>query len=164
MFNQNPLKFEEKILTLYIHKARSQKQPNETDQIGSNNNSMKINSIFKIMAIFTIAIIISCSNNKSNKFTSEQQIMLNKMNIEYKYSSSYNDSLTNCKNNTDSMKINYFDKCYHANDSLFNQNHQKMTEMISECNLPMCCTDQIDEIVNNMDELRNRHVTVHPRK
>lgn len=143
---------------------------------------MKTKMLFFVMVVAVTATIISCTKNKEEKLTPEQKVLFGKMKVTYETAKTYNDSLMNCdpSNNSYTMLTNLYDSCYHANDSIFNNCHSDMMNTeggiigdnhgmmgshsgMMSGNHTMCNTqnDEFNQVMGNMNQLRNIHNSYH---
>lgn len=140
-----------------------------------------------VVAIAATVTIISCAKSKNEKLSSEQQVLLGKMNVAYNNAKVYNDSLMNysATNNPRTLLIHQYDSCYHVNDSMFNHCHTSMMNtdegmmggnggMMGSGNSgmmggsgsnEMCNTqnDELNQVMIQMSQLREIHTKYHPK-
>lgn len=136
---------------------------------------MKSKIFVIVISIISIVTFLSCSKSKNEKLNPEQQVLLTKMDASYNTAKVYNDSLITCSTNN-SILINYYDSCYHVNDSMFNHCHSSMMNtdggmmsgnggmMNSSGNNGMCNTqnNELNQVMTKMNQLREVHNNYHP--
>ena len=145
---------------------------------------MKSKMFLFVVAIAATATIISCTKSKNEKISPEQQVLLEKMNVAYNTATVYNDSIMNCSvtNTSHTLLVNYYDSCYHVNDSMFNHCHSSMMNTDGGMmggnggmmggsggmlgNNSMCNSQnaQLNQVITQMSQLREIHNNYHPIK
>lgn len=134
--------------------------------------------VFTVVIAAMIFTAQSCLKNKKENLNSEQQALLERMNVSYSMAKAYNDSLVNCSASEHPHAIftNLYDSCYHVNDSLFSHCHLNMMNtmnngmmngggtMMNNGGHQMCNTgnDELNNVIRQMNNLREIHLEFHP--
>jgi hypothetical protein len=135
------------------------------------------------MTFVAVSFLIRCTG--SNQLTPEQEKSLKEMKTTYNKAKLFNDSLTgrNGLAISNTLKMKYYDSCYHVNSTIFNNSLEalinKQTEMngmtnsnksiitangdiMKGGNMSKCCTVKVNDLLKKMNELKERHKSVHP--
>jgi len=139
---------------------------------------MKTNILFLAAILAVTTTFVSCSKSKTETLSTEQQVLLGKMNSSYKTAKVYNDSLINLNvfNSSDTILPYRYDSCYHTYDSIFEHCHTTMMNsnegmmsgnsgmMGDNGSNGMCDTqyDELNEVMIQMSQLREIHTNYHP--
>jgi hypothetical protein len=150
---------------------------------------MKTKISLAIVVIIAAIAFVSCAKTKKDNTTptAEQATLLEKMNVAYSNSKTYDNSLIQClaASVIDSALMHQMDSCYHANDNVFMNCHNSMMSttggMMSGTGGMMggtggmmgndpahntCTTNnpEFNQLMLNMEQLRQTHAYHHPHQ